>query len=163
VATRIGSAAAKTARSACEDLAERYGLEAGVPANIDARLVALCDVKELVDAETTGSRVVIAMEMQCLGMVADGKASGAVTPESLQAKAKAAESLAKMLDKKEDATGARRQRVRAWELRQQALDLQASGGKKARGRHELKLVREWKSAPTAMFPDGGGLLFEEYA
>lgn len=161
MATRIGSAAAKGARLECEALVKRYGLEGGVPANIDARLRALADVKELIAAETLAKRIGEAMFSACMAAVAGGRAEGEDTPESLERQAKSAEALAKMLEKKEDDVGARHQRKRASELRTRMFDLAAAAPKAGAG-PALKLVRTWKSKPTRMYPQGGGILFEEW-
>ena len=85
------------------------------------------------------------METVCSAMWADGKVAGPDTPESLERRATQADNLVKMFEKKDDAPGARKQRVRAAALRAQAAAI-ASQKKSPQHIEPQRLSRETELA-----------------
>jgi hypothetical protein len=115
-----GAIAKETASLECQSMIKQYGIKGDLFPNIKSRIEAIGDASTTEEAERLGSRVVNAMFAQCLAAWAEGRAAGPETPESLEVKAKKAESLAKMLLNKDDDAGAERQKKRAQELREKA-------------------------------------------
>jgi len=106
----------KEATKLVRALQEQYGLEA-LPENVQQTLKAI----EVSDSPTgLADAAVRKMEMACLAAWARGEIAGPDTPESLERRAKQADNLARMFEKKEDHVGARKQQRRAEALRQQA-------------------------------------------
>lgn len=110
----------KEAQKRVQALQEQYGLEE-VPANVTAALASIT-ARGTPDPAAQGDAAVRKMEMACLAAWARGEVTGPDTPESLERRAKQADNLARMFEKKGDAAGKRKQVKRAEQLRKQAAD-----------------------------------------
>lgn len=99
-----------------EKVAEHYGSEHGIPEHVDEKMLAACEAP----LETRGELITKArqaMEIHVLALWAKGDAAGPPTQRNLEAKAKKADSLAGMLEKRGNTEAAERQRTRAEKIR----------------------------------------------
>ena len=99
-------------------MGEQYGLE-DIPENVKVALKAILTTEY---PSTQSDAVLMKMEMFCLAAWARGEIDGPDTPEALESRAKQALSLAKMMDKKDDPKGAKKQRERAAGLQARAME-----------------------------------------
>lgn len=97
--------------------AKAYGLESGVPDHVDSRLVLVlsCPESEIVRVLQKAKSI---MEVHILAQWARGRASGPPSFRNDEIKAKRAESLAKMFERKGQVELAQKHRVRAELIRQ---------------------------------------------
>lgn len=114
----------KQAQKEVQALQEEYGLE-GVPENVRLTLASVT-ARGTPDPTAAGEAAVRKMEIACLAAWARGKVAGPDSPESLERRAKQAESLAKMFEKKDDPKNAKKQRTRAEGFRKQAASMVAA-------------------------------------
>jgi hypothetical protein len=97
-------------------MGEEYGLE-HAPENVKR---ALKDILTSEYPDIKSASALMKMEMACLAAWSRGEIDGPDSVESLERRAKQAESLAKMMDKKDNPKGAKKQRDRAAVLRERA-------------------------------------------
>ena len=110
----------KQAQKEVQALQEEYGLEE-VPENV-ATCLASVTARGQKEPFAAAEAAVRKMEIACLAAWARGKVAGPDSPESLERRAKQAESLAKMFEKKDDRANQRKQLKRAEAFRKQAQD-----------------------------------------
>ena len=104
-------------------MGDEYSLEE-VPENVQAALKAILrDTWPVIKAEAA----LMKMETACLAAWARGEIDGPDSIVALERRAKQADSLAKMMDKKDNPKGAKKQRERAAALRGR-IALQAAKG-----------------------------------
>ena len=103
-----------------DELGDYYGFDEDRPPHIVNRICAMHVAVDLESAETAFGRIKQAMLIHILAQWAKGKADGPDKAETWEKKAKQAESLAKMLEKKDDIEGARKQYIRADGFRERA-------------------------------------------
>lgn len=107
-------------RKNCLALAEKYGLTE-IPENVEMRLKVAQAEKDLARSTQLARKAINSMEIACLAAWARGEVDGPDSPRALEAKARSADGLVRMLEKKGEHEAAEKQRNRAKELRERAL------------------------------------------
>ena len=106
--------------------AKYYGWTGDHPENIERRLQSILGAVDLETAEEAHRKTRGAMQFTFLAAWANSRIPGPDLPENWEKKAKRAESLAKMLDAKDDVEGAKRQYRKMEEYQERADKLQRS-------------------------------------
>lgn len=114
------------AEARLEKISNYYGVKTGVPDRFKVRLQQLLE-QSISDEDKylALKRIYKSMELHALAEWANGRATGPLTPSNLEAKAKQAESLAKLLDKKGKPQAAAEQMKKAEALRAEASEIVA--------------------------------------
>jgi hypothetical protein len=105
------------------DETDYYGYDLKRPENVIARMKAIKDAVDVQAAQDAFKRCKQTMEVMILGAWASGKIPGPTNVFTLQKRAKKAENLALMLERKGLYDQANSQRARARELRRQLDEL----------------------------------------
>lgn len=106
-----------------ETLAEHYGYEKPVPANVQRAMQAILDAPTAEECKVAAERAKEISLVAILSAWAKGKISGPESVLNLEKRAKKADSLAKMLMEKGMTEAADGQRARAQEIRQRIKEL----------------------------------------